>query len=80
MQGDTASPHTNFSVHSGIDYIPCGSPARELPSGIGLYDNKSRGHRNFFVFRFQLIETVFALGTDINWDSSVHTIFQKGIF
>ena len=80
LQGNNALPHMNFSAHSGVDSRSFGALAWDLFSSGGLYNSKSKAHRNFLVFHFQVKGLVFALGTDNNCDSSFQTMPQKGVF
>ena len=72
LQGNNVLPHMSFSAHLSFNAL-----AWDLVSSVGLYDSKSKSHRNSFAFRFQVKVLLFALETDVNWDCSFHTLLQK---
>ena len=69
----------NFIAYSEVDFLSAYWLV-DLVSSVGLYDSKSKGYDNFIVFRFQVKGLVFALGTNVNGDSSYHPIFQMAVF
>ena len=69
----------NFIARSEVDFLSAHWLV-DLVSSVGLYDSKSKGYDNFIVFRFQVKGLVFALGTNVNGDSSYHPMFQMAVF